>query len=80
MSQAQESSPVTAKTAISEQEGIQPGLADRAEAIKAIAQARENLGHVATDHEVHTDVSNVVLTHREVEDFRLNGSAEDRRI
>jgi len=80
MSQAQESNPVTAEAATSKQEGIQPGLADRAEAIKAIAQARENLGHVAAGHEVHADASNVVLTDREVEDLRLNGSAEDRRI
>ena len=67
MSQAQESNPVTAEAVTSKKEGIQPGLADRAEAIKAIAQARENLGHIATDHEVHTDASGVVMTDHEVQ-------------
>lgn len=50
------------QTAAPVQEGIQQGLADRAEAIKGIAQARENLGHVASSHEVHADVHGNILT------------------
>ncbi|MBX4201737.1 hypothetical protein KW803_02490 [Candidatus Saccharibacteria bacterium] len=64
MSQEQTPGVVDSKT--SSAEGIQPGLADRTEAMSGIAQARENLGQVATGHEVHADMSGNLLTPKEI--------------
>lgn len=62
------------------QEGIQPGLAARAEAMGDIAKARENLAHVAVGHEVHADSSGVVMTPREVAEQRAVGTHDEVRI
>lgn len=67
--------PLQSEVAAPSQEGIQSGLADRAEAIKAVAQARENLGQVAAGHEVNVDTHGNVLLPREVQAI-ANGDTE----
>ncbi|OGL25280.1 hypothetical protein A3A68_01400 [Candidatus Saccharibacteria bacterium RIFCSPLOWO2_01_FULL_48_13] len=63
-----------------EQTGIQPGLADRAEAVEAANKAEEALGQVGTGRVVHTDSSGIVLSDREVADVQAHGNQEDSRI
>lgn len=56
------------------EQAVKEGDANKASALNAVDKARENLGHVAAEHEVHTDASGVVLTPREVEDVQAHGN------
>jgi hypothetical protein len=58
------------ETAVSSAEGIQPGLAARAEAMQSVAQARESLGHVAA-HPVVTAGGEVLTERDRAEELRM---------
>ena len=58
------------------QEGIQPGLADRAEALHDIAATRANLGQVASGKEVHADVHGNILTESDLAELSSKGHQE----
>jgi len=54
--------PATAEVQAPSAEGIQPGLADRANALAAVNQTKENLGQVAARQEFTMDVSGNIET------------------
>jgi hypothetical protein len=62
--------PIQAETVVPSQEGIQPGLAARTEAMQAITQARENLGSVAAGPVVQAN-GEVTTPHDRAEELRV---------
>ena len=76
MSQTTETAP--AEVQAPGEAALQEGLAKRAETNALVAQARENLGQVATGHEFNVDSHGNILTSREVQAI-ANGNTEAKR-